>query len=406
MRIFVFEFFSGGGSATQPVSNSILSEGYAMLSSILADFNKTEHKIISTLDYRIKTYNPPINADIIIEISHKDNFNVKFNKILSNSIDAVFLIAPETDNILYNLAKIVEHKKILLLGPSASSIKITTDKYQTIKRIENIAEIPKTELMSIDLPSEDVFQASKEIGLPFVMKPLDGVACAGISVIQREVQVPQALEKIRKESAANKFIIQEFIEGVDASISLLIGENQIIPLTLNYQNIDLQSSTYLGGYTPFNHPLKKEVVTQSKEIIKKIKGLKGYIGIDFVLTPEKAYFMEINPRLTTSYVGIKSVSNQNITNAIIDLFIFKEERLSKFEFLGYSHFSKIDLIIPNLSLDDFKEKYFKEGIVAPPFVVRGRENEKTSAFICSHQETLKDSKKQFENIRNKLFFGE
>ncbi|MFX0137159.1 MAG: hypothetical protein ACFFDN_26200, partial [Candidatus Hodarchaeota archaeon] len=196
----MFEFFSGGGSASQPVSNSILSEGYAMLSSILADLEKTEHEIISTLDYRINRFDPPINTDKIIEISHKDDFKNKFDEILSQSIDAAFLIAPETENILYGLAELIENKKISLLGPSASSIKITTDKFQTIKEIENIAEIPKTKLISIDTPPENVFQASKDIGLPFIIKPLDGVACAGISFIQSEEEIPQAIEKVKKES--------------------------------------------------------------------------------------------------------------------------------------------------------------------------------------------------------------
>ncbi|NVM03008.1 MAG: ATP-grasp domain-containing protein [Candidatus Helarchaeota archaeon] len=377
-----------------------------MLSSILADFDNTEHEIISTLDYRIKRFDPPINADRIIEISHKDNFNAKFNEILSNSIDTAFLIAPETENILYNLAELTENKKISLLGPSASSIKTTTDKYQTIKKIENIAEIPQTKLISIDIPPENVFQESKNIGLPFVIKPLDGVACAGISLIQSKDQISQAVEKVRNESKEDKFIIQEYIEGVDASLSLIIGKNQIIPLTLNYQDIDLQSSTYLGGFTPFDHPLKNEVITHSKKIIKNIKGLKGYIGIDYVLTPEKAYFMEINPRLTTSYVGIKSVSKQNLIKAIINLLIFEKDELPQFEFFGYSYFSKVDLIIPNLTLKEFKKKYFKKGIVSPPFVVKGRENEQTSAFICSYQENLNDSKRQFENIKKELLSGE
>ena len=56
MRIFIFEFFSGGGSASQDVSNSILSEGYAMLSSIITDFHRTKHEIISSLDYRVKRF--------------------------------------------------------------------------------------------------------------------------------------------------------------------------------------------------------------------------------------------------------------------------------------------------------------------------------------------------------------
>ncbi|MHA1383160.1 MAG: ATP-grasp domain-containing protein [Candidatus Helarchaeota archaeon] len=398
----MFEFFSGGGSASQPVSNSILSEGYAMLNSIVSDFRRIGHHIISTLDYRIMRFDPLLMANEIFEISYKDDFKVKFDNILSQDIDAVFIIAPEIDNILFRLVKRVEDKKIIVLGPTSNAIKITADKFQTIKKLLNVAKIPKTELLSIKIPPEEVIQISKKVGLPFIMKPIDGIAAMGISLINKREEIIKGIECIKQESNEDKYIIQEYIKGIDASLSLLVGKEAIIPLTLNYQNIDLKEADYRGGYTPLENPLKDEIIEQSKNIVKKIPGLKGYVGIDYVITPEKAYFMEINPRLTTSYIGLRSVCKQNVANAIIDLIVHKKKHLPEFEFQGYSHFSKIDLTIPNLTLEQFKEKYFKNEIISPPFVIKGMEKEITSAFIYSYQENLNDSKTQFERIKNNL----
>jgi predicted ATP-grasp superfamily ATP-dependent carboligase len=125
------------------------------------------------------------------------------------------------------------------------------------------------------------------------------------------------------------------------------------------------------------------------------------VGLDYVLTDEDAFFMEINPRLTTSYVGIRATCKQNIAGSIIDL-IIHERNIPEFEFIGYSHFSKVDLIVPKFSMEDFRRNYFKNNIVAPPFVVKGKETELTSAFIYSHHENLIDSKKQFERIERNL----
>ncbi|MHA1376839.1 MAG: ATP-grasp domain-containing protein [Candidatus Helarchaeota archaeon] len=398
----MFEFFSGGGSAALPVSNSILSEGYAMLSSIVADFSKTGHHIISTLDYRIKHFDPPFLADEIIEFYDQDNFNMKFNVLLSQNIDAVFVIAPETDNILYKLVKQVENIKIPIIGPSSNAIKLTADKYKTFQALDEVALIPKTRQLSINDPPEKVLESAQNIGFPFIMKPIDGIAAMGISLIKKEEEITRGIECIKQESCMDNYIIQEYIKGIDASVSLLIGEKGIIPLTLNYQNIDLEMADYKGGYTPLDHPLYKEIIEQSKNIVKKIPGLKGYIGIDYILTPERFFFMEINPRLTTSYVGIRAVCKQNIASALIDLLINKKEITKEFEFKGYSYFSKIELTIPELTLTEFQNKYFTSGIISPPFVVKGMENEVTSAFICSYQENLNDSKAQFEKIKNNL----
>ena len=35
-----------------------------------------------------------------------------------------------------------------------------------------------------------------------------------------------------------------------------------------------------------------------------VPGLKGYVGIDMVLSDDECYVIEINPRLTTSYLGL------------------------------------------------------------------------------------------------------
>jgi hypothetical protein len=51
---------------------------------------------------------------------------------------------------------------------------------------------------------------------------------------------------------------------------------------------------------------------------KLIPGLRGYVGVDLVLTGESAQVLEINPRLTTSYVGLRQVSETNLAGAIWD----------------------------------------------------------------------------------------
>jgi len=37
-----------------------------------------------------------------------------------------------------------------------------------------------------------------------------------------------------------------------------------------------------------------------------LPGLRGYIGVDLVLTESDAVVIEVNPRLTTSYLGLRS----------------------------------------------------------------------------------------------------
>ena len=45
-------------------------------------------------------------------------------------------------------------------------------------------------------------------------------------------------------------------------------------------------------------------------------GLQGYVGVDLVLGEETCWLIEINPRPTTSYVGLRRVIDLNMAAAI------------------------------------------------------------------------------------------
>ena len=47
-----------------------------------------------------------------------------------------------------------------------------------------------------------------------------------------------------------------------------------------------------------------------------IPGLTGYVGVDLVLTEDSALLIEINPRLTTSYIALRQVTPVNLAKAI------------------------------------------------------------------------------------------
>jgi predicted ATP-grasp superfamily ATP-dependent carboligase len=47
-----------------------------------------------------------------------------------------------------------------------------------------------------------------------------------------------------------------------------------------------------------------------------LPGLQGYVGVDLVLTNQEAWLMEINPRLTTTYIGLRQVIQLNLAQAM------------------------------------------------------------------------------------------
>ena len=57
----------------------------------------------------------------------------------------------------------------------------------------------------------------------------------------------------------------------------------------------------------------------AKKACEFVPGLKGFVGIDFIIEDDYIYLLEINSRFTTSYVGLQKIININIAKTIIDL---------------------------------------------------------------------------------------
>ncbi len=117
---------------------------------------------------------------------------------------------------------------------------------------------------------------------------MDGVSCSGLSIVKEEAQVRQAIKKIKAESAEDHFIVQEFIDGEAASVSLLCTKGKALGISLNQQTVSAgtpdDDSCYEGGLVPFDHQLKQEAFALSEKVVGCFEGLRGYVGVDLILT--------------------------------------------------------------------------------------------------------------------------
>jgi predicted ATP-grasp superfamily ATP-dependent carboligase len=99
---------------------------------------------------------------------------------------------------------------------------------------------------------------------------------------------------------------------VAASVSLIADGRHAVALTVNAQSVRASRPfSYGGGRTPLDHPLAMRAVQTAERTCQALPGLRGYIGVDLVLTELEAVVIEVNPRLTTSYLGVRSALEGN-----------------------------------------------------------------------------------------------
>jgi predicted ATP-grasp superfamily ATP-dependent carboligase len=191
-------------------------------------------------------------------------------------------------------------------------VAVAADKWQCFRRFtQEGLPTPETHRM----PPSEAVAAAAALGFPLVVKPVDGVGCEAVSFVSDTPSLHRALQLMEPRQC--DVLLQRYVAGIHASVSLLIANSGVLPLSLNEQTITIGIPFhYLGGSVPLEHGLKQVALEAARRAASLVPGLKGYVGVDVVLTEDQCQLIEINPRLTTSYVGLRQVININLAEAI------------------------------------------------------------------------------------------
>jgi predicted ATP-grasp superfamily ATP-dependent carboligase len=167
----------------------------------------------------------------------------------------------------------------------------------------------------------EAFRVSKEIGFPIVVKPAKGFGGAGI----RKVENPEELEEIFKKLhyPQQEMVIQEYIPGIAASVSVISSRNECSALTVNEQLIGLsefgqtEPFGYCGNIVPLS--TSDKISSVCKELAERIAlhfELAGSNGVDLAISDDGVpYVVEVNPRFQGSLECVENVLGLNIVEA-------------------------------------------------------------------------------------------
>ena len=273
-----------------------------------------------------------------IAVDAHSNVPAIWSEILQ-SCDAALIVAPETNGILSNLTRLLDASGVINLGCGQHAVDLTSHKINTYQQLTQagILTIPTqtaTAFLADDcLDSEPDQHGSLDQGV--VLKPNDGAGCDHTYVFPNAATLRTYLNA-RKESVEwENAIVQPYQVGLPASISMLCQHGQAWVLSCNQQNIqlkalptlqpdiDVKSIGYHGAIVNGLVQHWAAFSTLANKIAAAIPSLNGYVGVDVIIHDQDLYVVEINPRITTSYVALSASLDLNPARLIVDLATIK-----------------------------------------------------------------------------------
>jgi hypothetical protein len=156
------------------------------------------------------------------------------------------------------------------------------------------------------------------------LKPLTGFGGSEVQRIECERELKKAFNTV--SSASKGHLIQEYISGIPASVSLISTSEDVVALSVNEQLLGvkrlgmLNPFGYCGNIVPFSSSMQvfKSCKTVAERIISHF-GLVGSNGVDFVVSKEGTPFvMEVNPRFQGTLESVERVYGVNVVKAHVE----------------------------------------------------------------------------------------
>lgn len=303
MRVYLFEFLTGGGLPPEERLPSLLGEGRAMLIAAARDLTRVPGvSLVTTLAPEVAF--PEDLRWTVNRVRNPADWPAAFDAACRTS-DATLVIAPETGGLLASLVRRVESLGRDAWNCRPTAIDWCADKL-VLARILQDAGIPT-------IPTDPGYWNAPPAAnaFPVVVKPRDGAG----SQLTRQINTLQEWQALVDEYAAEserKPIIQPYLRGRAMSVGAIFPlDARRAPFLLPMAEQHLADDgrfTYLGVALPANLP--EDVVARVRSIVQQVAqvvpGLHGYVGFDLLLPDAEAsapLLVEINPRLTTSFVG-------------------------------------------------------------------------------------------------------
>jgi tyramine---L-glutamate ligase len=312
MQVFIYEYTSAAGIADR--SRSLKSEGWAMLSAAVEDFSRLSNvEVITIVSESGKLESA---GRRVRQIKAHDEETI-FRELAGQS-DYTLVIAPEFDAILATRCQWVEEVRGRLLGPCSAAVRLTGDKL-TLAELFRTHRIPT---LPCQVLAGEKFTPS--VPFPLVCKPRFGAGSLATFLVRDAQQLARCKDLARAERWEGEMIVQPFVAGQAASVAFLIGPNQRLALLPAAQNLSADGRFhYLGGTMPLPDDLGRRAIRLAAQAIDVVSGLRGYVGVDLVMGPDddgsQDWVIEINPRLTTSYVGLRRLAQANLADIMLRL---------------------------------------------------------------------------------------
>ncbi len=208
-----------------------------------------------------------------------------------------------------NLAAPLSKRGVKILGTSLEDI----DKCEDRKKFEEL-------LKTLDIPqpvgktatsTQEALEKTKELGFPVMVRPSYVIGGRAMEIVYNEEDLLFYMNNAVEASPTHPVLIDRYMIGKELEVDAICdGENILIPGIMEHiEKAGVHSGDSIAVYPP--QTVSPQILDSLVEMTKKIAialKTKGLINIQFILSENKPYVLEVNPRSSRTVPFLSKVT--------------------------------------------------------------------------------------------------
>lgn len=209
------------------------------------------------------------------------------------------------------LIKGLEEAGCTILGTSAETIDRVEDRQRFYELLRGCG-IPHIAARTASTP-EEVMGLAEEIGYPILLRPSYVIGGRGMQVLRNPQQLSEWMDtgnhKLSKE--IYPLLLDRYVEGIEVEVDAVTdGIDFVIPtLVQHIERAGVHSGDSLSMLaTPDLQGHQREKIVAYTARLVKVLSHVGLLNIQFVVTPDDVFVLEVNPRASRTVPVISKVT--------------------------------------------------------------------------------------------------
>lgn len=212
-----------------------------------------------------------------------------------------------------NLAASLEDAGVKIFGTTVEDIDRAEDRERFDEVLEEtqIARPEGTTITSIDEAAE----AGRKIGYPAMVRPSYVLGGRAMEIVYNEEELMDYMQRAIKITPDHPVLIDHYMQGTEVEVDAISdGETVIIPGIMEHiERAGVHSGDSIAVYPPqtLSARVLFTIIDYTKRLALNLK-VKGLLNIQYVVSNNRVYVIEVNPRSSRTVPFLSKVTDINM----------------------------------------------------------------------------------------------